>query len=183
MLTAPIIDASTERWQVIPSYPAYSASSLGRIRRDAIIHGGGGSVRRPKGVLTPRPLPLGHLQITLCVNNTPIDALVHRLVAEAFLPPPPKGKDCVCHRDDNPGNNKPENLFWGDRRDNSDDMVRKNRQAKGEKVAAAKLTECDVREIRRLCEGGAVQREVASQFGVAQSNIAMIVQRRTWRHI
>ncbi len=178
-----ILISTTEDWRPIPSLPGYSASSFGRIRRDAIIYGGYGSVRYPSGCLSQRALPLGHLQVTVSINNKPITRLVHRLVAETFLPLAPVGKDCVCHRDDNPSNNRPENLFWGTRTDNSNDKVSKNRQAKGEKIGSAKLLPESIREIRRLGRLGINQYVIADQFGVTQTNISMIINRITWKHI
>lgn len=175
--------AALERWATVPSHPAYSVSTLGRLRRDAPTHGGGGSRRLPSGFLRVRPLPRGHLQVTLSMNNQPHTALVHRLVAEAFLPPPQEGQDCVCHRDDNPANNRPENLFWGTRADNTNDMVRKGRQASGERVTSSKLTADQVIEIRQRCAAGENQYELAAAFDVTQSNISMIASRSTWKHV
>jgi HNH endonuclease len=43
---------------------------------------------------------------------------VARLVCEAFHGPPPLGKPCVLHRDENPRNNRPENLMWGTQKEN-----------------------------------------------------------------
>lgn len=172
-----------EVWTTIPSFPGYSVSTLGRVRRDAIIRGGCGSTRIPKGALKQRALPLGHLQVTLSVGNKPTTVLVHRLVAEAFLPPPAPGQDCVCHRDDNPANNHPSNLFWGTRADNAADKVSKGRQGKGESIASAKLTADVVRSIRALAAAGKEQRELAEMFGVSQSNISCIVTRATWKHV
>lgn len=42
---------------------------------------------------------------------------VHRLVCEAFHGPPPDGADTL-HLDENPANNRPENLKWGTRKEN-----------------------------------------------------------------
>lgn len=172
-----------ERWVTVPSFPAYSVSDRGRVRREALIFAGGGSTRVPTGTLKQRALPLGHLQVTLSVHNRPKTVLVHRLVAEAFLEPPLPGQDCVCHRDDDPSNNAPSNLFWGTRTDNSADKVKKGRQAKGERVASAKLTKLHVLEIRERVDRGENQYELAETFGVTQSNISMIASRRTWRHV
>jgi hypothetical protein len=47
---------------------------------------------------------------------------VHRLVAEAFLGPPPYPEAVVMHKDDNVTNNKATNLEWGTPKDNSMDM-------------------------------------------------------------
>lgn len=178
-----INDTRSVEWRTIKSFPAYSVSSDGQVRRDAVVHGGGGSIRYPTGVLRQRALPLGHLQVTLSMNNEPRTLLVHRLVAEAFLPQPLPGKDCVCHKDDDPRNNCVNNLFWGDRTDNSNDKVEKNRQAKGELVGTAKITAKDVKEIHRLYRSGLKQRDIAAMFGISKSNVSMITSFKTWRHI
>lgn len=177
-MTAPPI----ETWRTVPSYPAYSASSLGRVRRDAVVHGGGGSTRHPSGVLRQRALPLGHRQVTLSMHNKPTTVLVHRIVAEAFLPAPQPGQDCVCHRDDDPSNNRPENLFWGTRADNMRDMVAKGRQCRGERVASAKLSQEAVEAIRRRLSNGERQRAVAAIHGVAQSTVSLIATGAIWGH-
>jgi hypothetical protein len=117
------------------------------------------------------------------MDNQPVTLLVHRLVAEAFLPAAPDGKDCVCHRDDDPTNNRPDNLFWGNRRDNSDDKVRKNRQAKGVRIKGAKLTPDIVREIKSRFFAGEHQRDIASSYNIAQSNVSLIVAGKTWTHV
>lgn len=176
-------DGEAEVWKTIPSFPAYSASSFGRIRRDALTYGGGGSVRRPSGALKQRALPYGHRQVTISTGNKPKTLLVHRLVAETFLPAPEDGQDCVCHRDDNPSNNRPENLFWGSKADNSADMVRKGRSVRGERVKGAKLDAAAVLEIRKRLSAGQNQYDLAQAFGVTQSNISMIGKKQTWRHV
>lgn len=53
----------------------------------------------------------------------------------------------------------------------------------GEKNVAAKLTDDDVREIRRLCAEGVWQRIVAERYKISQSNVSMIVNRKTWTHV
>jgi hypothetical protein len=174
---------SAEVWKAIPSIPEYAVSNLGRVRREAQIYGGQGS-RRPAGhILRERALPTGHRQVTVSVGNVPRTFLVHRLVASAFLPDPADGKDCVLHRDDDPSNNRPENLFWGNRADNSRDKVEKCRQAVGERVSSAKLTREKVLLIRQALAAGEKQRVVADRFGVTQTNVSMIASRTTWRYV
>lgn len=51
---------------------------------------------------------------------------VHRIVATAWHPNP-EGLPCVMHLDDNPSNNRPENLRWGTRADNNRDRAEKGR--------------------------------------------------------
>ncbi|MFV1484510.1 MULTISPECIES: HNH endonuclease signature motif containing protein [unclassified Phaeobacter] len=43
---------------------------------------------------------------------------VHRLVCEAFHGPSPSEKSVVMHLDENPANNRPDNLAWGTQKEN-----------------------------------------------------------------
>jgi hypothetical protein len=53
---------------------------------------------------------------------------VHRLVCIAFKGEPPFPKAQVRHRDNDPSNNREDNLSWGTHRDNMDDRIRHNRE-------------------------------------------------------
>jgi hypothetical protein len=56
--------------------------------------------------------------------------------------------------------------------------------ARGEGVGTARLTADDVREIRRLYAAGDInQDELARRFGIHTSNVSMIVNRKSWKHI
>lgn len=50
----------------------------------------------------------------------------HRLVAEVYLPNPDK-LTCVCHKDNNPLNNRLSNLYWGTYEDNMQQCKRDGR--------------------------------------------------------
>ncbi|MFV8266483.1 hypothetical protein ACNQR9_26045 [Mycolicibacterium peregrinum] len=53
----------------------------------------------------------------------------------------------------------------------------------GSKHGKSKLTEGDVRDMRRLYCSGATQVSLAELFGVSQSNVSDIVRGKTWRHV
>ena len=53
----------------------------------------------------------GHLRVTLSNANEKKRFFVHRLVAEAFIPNP-NNLPIINHKDENPLNNKVENLEW-----------------------------------------------------------------------
>lgn len=55
--------------------------------------------------------------------------------------------------------------------------------ARGARNGSAKLTEADVREIRRLAAEGVPQKILAVRFGVSESVISAVVRRKTWRHV
>jgi hypothetical protein len=89
----------------------------------------------------------------------------------------------VCHHCDNPPCVNPAHLFLGTSADNTRDSVEKGRRACGERVNTAKLSVADVREIRRLREGGATQQALADRFGCSQPMVGVIVRREAWRHV
>lgn len=59
---------------------------------------------------------------------------VHRLVARAFIGPPPEGKTLVLHGDGNSENNRPENLRWGNQSENLLDAVAHGTHAESKKT-------------------------------------------------
>lgn len=101
-----------------------------------------------------------------------------RQVYEETFGPIPKGL-VVMHLCDNPKCYNIKHLTLGTPKDNSKDMVCKGRQAKGEALSG-KLTESDVRAIRASALS---HRALGELYGVSQSTITRIIQRKTWRHI
>jgi DNA-binding NarL/FixJ family response regulator len=89
----------------------------------------------------------------------------------------------VCHRCDNPPCCNPRHLFLGTTAANVADRDAKQRQARGERIALARLTEESVREIRRLQARGFLHREIARQFNVSRPTISAVCSGRTWRHV
>jgi len=122
--------------------------------------------------------------VTLYNNGLRRQVRVHRTVADAFLPPAPKGKNLVRHLDGDTKNNTLDNLAWGDNTDNMRDMVRHGNSTKGEKNVKAKLTAEQVLEIRRLYkEEGKTQMDLASLYGIDQTSISKIVLRINWKYL
>ena len=90
----------------------------------------------------------------------------------------------VLHRCDNRACVRPEHLFVGTHQDNMIDMVTKNRQARGEKQGASKLTEGQVRQIRaRYAQGDITKAALATEFSVTRRTIQVIVEGLGWRHL
>jgi hypothetical protein len=89
----------------------------------------------------------------------------------------------VCHHCDNPLCVRPEHLFIGTVQDNSDDMVRKGRSAKGEKCGASRTNAADVVEMRRLHAEGVSTARLSGIFGISKSQAKNIVNGRHWRHV
>ena len=122
--------------------------------------------------------------------------VAHRLIYQLVNGPIDKSL-FVCHKCDNPPCCNPAHLFPGTIADNSADMVSKGRQSHGEKHSkavlpgrqrgekhyAAKLTEVQVLEMRRLRGLGASNRELATQFATPISTVQKIILHQTWRHV
>jgi len=87
----------------------------------------------------------------------------------------------VLHSCDNPLCCNPNHLRTGTHQDNMADRNSRGRQARGTKINRAKLTEKDVLEIRAIT--GMSQRAIAKRYGVVQSVIGSIINRKTWQHI
>ena len=82
---------------------------------------------------------------------------------------------------DNPPCCRPSHLRIGTRQEDRDDMTGKGRQARGERVASAKLQQENVDEIRSLyAAGGISQRALAKRFGVSRKQISSIINGKAW---
>ena len=112
--------------------------------------------------------------------------MAHRMAYELWVGPIPP-KQLVLHSCDTPACITPEHLFLGSHQDNMDDCVKKGRQAKGERMAAARLTEAQVREIRQRFVRTSPRRSnaiaLAREFGVSKNTIGFVVHRQRWTHV
>jgi hypothetical protein len=165
---------STTKYRAVKGFPDYDVGTDGSVwswKR--------GKVRKLKLSKASR---YGHLKVNLCHEGKRWDAVpVHRLVLETFVGPCPEGMEC-CHNDGNPSNNQLDNLRWDTRQGNNDDRV-KHGSSKGERNPKAKLTEDDVREIRRLLVRGWGQPKIAVRFKVTSNTISAINRGHIWRFI
>lgn len=115
------------------------------------------------------------------------DRLAYRLTYELLVRPIPQGV-VLCHRCDQPLCVNPAHLFPGSQSDNVRDMWQKGRgdqtglqrHGKGSEHKFAKLTEDDVRLIRRDPRS---HRDVARDYGVSKTSISYIRLRKTWGHV
>jgi hypothetical protein len=99
----------------------------------------------------------------------------HRWICE----PIPEGM-LVLHKCDNRSCVNRDHLFFGSHKENMTDMVAKNRQAKGARCAKTKLTEDQVKEIRKDTRR---QRDIADAYGVGKSLISYIKRKEIWTHV
>lgn len=112
-----------------------------------------------------------------------LPALAHRISWELFRHKLTSEQQ-VCHKCDNPGCVNPEHLFVGDPAANCADKIAKGRMrygvSKGEQHGGAKLTEDQVREIRKSV---GPSRIVGEKYGVSGRQVRDIRAGNVWRHL
>jgi DNA-binding NarL/FixJ family response regulator len=133
--------------------------------------------------LRPRLNRKGYACVSMRINGTSMNKAVHRLVADAHLPPRPSPIHQVRHLDGNKLNNHASNLAWGTPKENKADDKRLGVQIRGERQHFAKLTEDAVQQARAMSREGVSNRIIAEKFGVARNTIQSVVSRKNWKHV
>lgn len=126
-----------------------------------------------------------YLSVTLFKDGRRYRFLVHRLVAEVFIPNL-ESKPQVNHKDGNRSNNSIDNLEWVTASENSQHALATGlaKPAVGEQYKRSHLTESDVKEIRSLWNtNDFTQIEIATRFNTSRGTINNIVNNYTWTHI
>lgn len=143
----------------------YEASSLGRVRRS-----------RDQRVISH--FIQRYAAVDCYTRQGRCHRLVHRLVAEAFLGPCPRGKE-VNHKNGRRLDNRPENLEYVTAAENKAHAVANGFVSHGDRHPNSKLTAAKVRQIRRKFKPGMCA-ALAKEYGVHLATIDYIVRRKTW---
>jgi hypothetical protein len=103
-----------EEWRAVPGYEGlYELSNMGWVRSlDRIVRASGVSKRRAFGhVLNPYTNKLRYQYVALSKDGKSKTLSLHRLVANVFVPNP-NNYSIINHKDENPSNNRADNLEW-----------------------------------------------------------------------
>ncbi len=173
-----------EKWKQIPNFSRYEASTKGRLRSTNYKNSG------KTKVLKPADGGDGYLKTMLQNDDGKYCSWgVHKFVAFTYLGERPDGLE-INHKDGNKLNNSPSNLEYCTKSENlihayENDLLERKR---GSKNGMAKLTENEVRSIRKHAkESGRYygRKDLADKYGVSESQIKDIVNRRRniWPHV
>lgn len=162
-----------EKWISIKGYEGlYEISNEGRVK--SIGYG-------KERILKPNKSKDDYLYVILYKDKLEKNYRVHRLVAINFLDNP-YNKVEVNHINGIKDDNRLENLEWNTRSENIkhayDNGLKE--QYKGSKHGNSKLTEKQVLEIRK---SNLTQTELGVIFGIDQSQISRIKNRKKWTHV
>lgn len=176
-------DSSVEEWRDVPGYEGfYQVSNYAHIR--TLPHRDWRNRSHPGLSRKTKVNPGGYVLVTLSKNGKMRTHRVHSLVAAAFIGARPEGYE-VNHLDGNKLNNCPSNLEYCTPSQNTkhayDTGLAKRRF--GEEAHGAKLTENDVRAIRRLARQGVLTRVISSQYSLSWTHVNDIIKRKLWRHV
>jgi hypothetical protein len=167
----------TEEWRPVVGFEgAYEISNMGRLKSLPRLrpHPSGTGVYHIRGCIRKLSAGTGgYITAGLYAFGGSRNALVHVLVAEAFVPNPDNLPE-VNHKDKVRTNNTPDNLEW---------ITRVNNVTRGEECGPHKLTTGQVLEIRARLATGVKQTILAEIYGVDPSAISNIKRRRNWKHI
>ena len=153
----------------------YEVSNLGRVRSIRYC------IRRPYITET------GYAHVTIYRNGKRQAPRLSRLVATAFLGPPPDRYE-ANHRNGVKADNRSINLEWVSSSQNKRHAFvmgltgGPRPSIQGTRNAHAKLTDDDVREIRALA-GTVPAWVLGRRYGVSRGAIWHILKRRSWAHV
>lgn len=168
--------ALSERWLPVVGYEGYyEVSDIGNVRR----------VLRPDSLGRPRrcgvlrnALDRGYHRVSLSKNDKPKGFAVHRLVAAAFLGPPPSPAHVVNHKDGVKANNRPSNLEYLTSAENTRHAVRLGLHAAGDRHGMAKSSETQRDAICREWKQGMSITRLAAVSGLSETRVSRMVRRK-----
>nr|AHF24271.1 HNH endonuclease [uncultured bacterium Contig1770] len=164
-----------ERWKWAPGYEGlYLVSDLGHVM--SAPHECGG--RSYAGVeLSPSRCANGYMRVFLSRDGAVRNVLVHRLVAEAFIPFHAEGVE-VNHINGNKEDNRLVNLEWVTHGENVAHAWRNLPRRAHDRHIGRKL---DAETARRIRAATGTYAQIGSEFGITPTMVGYIKNGKRWR--
>lgn len=141
-----------------------------------------GDVIGKRKVLKPCKNKKGYLVVDLSHEKQKLTRLVHRLVAELFLPNP-ENKPEVNHIDGDKTNNCVDNLEWVTAKENKSHAMQVLGKGYGETHSQATLTEKQVREVCVMIQEGYRTIDIHRELDIDLEKIRSIRKGSAWKHV
>ena len=166
-MSSPQPEVTDFRWVPIKDWPRYWVHPDGFVMSDK---------KEGLKILRGKITPFGYHRMALSVGNVMKNFMMHRLVAEAFIPNPESKKE-VNHKNGIKTDNRIVNLEWTTPSEN----VRHRFDVLGHKSNALMMTDDDVIDIWTLRIFGARQVDLMEAFQVSKATIYRICRYHTQR--
>jgi hypothetical protein len=165
----PETDSTTEIWKAITGFEGlYEVSNLGKVRRVGYL-------------LKQSSHTFGYKKVSLWKNKREFQFRVHDLVAREFIGEKPRNL-YVGHSDDDPANNRVENLSYVTPLENNHQAIDRGRWTH-KWAGRHKFSNQSIFTVRMLHEAGFRQHLIAKWFDTTQGVISKIVNRLARNHM
>jgi hypothetical protein len=116
--------------------------------------------------------------------------LLHRLVAEYFLPKPTNGKTVVVHLNHKKLDNRATNLKWATQEEaiihqQGSPAVKRYKKFRklNPSMANSKLTEVKVKQVKKMLQQNKTLKSIAEKFGISDMQVHRIKIGENWKHV
>ena len=163
-----------EIWKAHPDIPGIEVSTMGNVRTlDKVVSGKGNVTYLKNGRILKQYLNhnSGYLQVGVSIDGKRVTKLVHRLIAQAFIPNPEELPQ-INHKDSDRTNNNVSNLEWCTPKYNSQYREKygvSRMEVAGKPIFAISLVTLEILHFSS-------QWEASQKLGVDRSSINMVIR-------
>jgi hypothetical protein len=178
-------DWIAEEWRPVQGFPGYEVSNMGKARSFRVRGKLAMIAKKSHAVVLHQDKKWGYWHFgPRREDGKRVNLLIHIVVAAMFIGPCPDGLE-VNHKDGNKANNCHANLEYSTSSENQKHAFRLGlqRPKRGSDSGHSKLTERQVRHIRRARARGVLLTVLAEKYEIGFQTISAIARRKSWTHV